>query len=222
MRDWLNSPDFFLLVVTLAAAALYGWNKRRLKKTCTTSTRKTGKAPEAAWITALRASIAGDAWKPGLKPSDAEKVALLQSDPSHGDVPRHLESTARQAADAENVAQAQPYHFYPHAPQLAESTAGRVADPEIVWVRCESGHAGIVKLRRWLMEGKTLFTVIVFPAADHEWEKVHEGQAVLEEVTEQQAKFRINGAHPWMFFPNCTVGYDRKRKRPLIQLRGRF
>jgi hypothetical protein len=32
MRDWFNSSEFFLLGVTLAAAALYRWEKRRLKK----------------------------------------------------------------------------------------------------------------------------------------------------------------------------------------------
>jgi len=88
-------------------------------------------------------------------------------------------------------------------------------------VHCKSSDPKIVKLRHWLAEGKTLFTVIIFPPADHEWEKLHEGQGVLEEVTEQEAKFRFNGANPWMFFPDFSVGYDRKRKRPLIRLRER-
>jgi hypothetical protein len=137
-----------------------------------------------------------------------------------------LESTARQAADAENAAQAQPCHFYPiypNAPQPAQSTARcQTTDPEIVWVRCESGNPGIVELRRWLMEGKTIFSVIVFPPADHEWEKIHAGQAVLEEVTEHEARFRFRGVSPWMFFHDCTIGYDRKRKRSLIQFRERL
>jgi hypothetical protein len=76
------------LAVSLAAAVFF--RKRRLKKTngeswealhaaCTTSTRKIAKAPEAAWITALRASVAKDARKPGLKRSTKEQVPQLQS-----------------------------------------------------------------------------------------------------------------------------------------------
>jgi hypothetical protein len=71
-------------------------------------------------------------------------------------------------------------------------------------------------------EGKTLFTVIVFPPAEHEWENIHEGQGLLEEVTGQEAKFRFNGAKPWTVFPDFNVGYDRKRKRPLMQFRERL
>ena len=45
---------------------------------------------------------------------------------------------------------------------------------------------------------QTLFTVIVFPPADHEWEKAQEGEGLLEEVLGQEAKFPFNGAKPWM------------------------
>ena len=45
---------------------------------------------------------------------------------------------------------------------------------------------------------QTLFTVIVFPPADHEWEKTQEGEGLLEEVLGQEAKFPFNGAKPWM------------------------
>lgn len=117
--------------------------------------------------------------------------------------------------------QDQRCHFYPNAPQPAQSTTRQTADPEIVRVRGEAGDPRIVSLR-WLTEGKTVFTFIVFPPADHEWEKIYEGQAVLEEVTEREAMFRFKGAHPWMLFPECTIGYDRKRKRPLIQFRERL
>ncbi len=199
MPSLVTSSDFFFLVMTLAAVGLYVWKKRQLKKAsaeqwkifhaaCTTSTRKTA---EAAWITALRTSVARDGWKRGLKPSAVE--AQVQSHPSYCEVPGHAESRAR-----------------------------RVADPEVVWVHCKSGDSKIAKLQHWLSEGKTLFTVIVFLPADHEWEKIHEGQGLLEEVTEQEAKFRFNGANPWMFFPDFSIGYDRKRKRPLIQFRERL
>ena len=97
-----------------------------------------------------------------------------------------------------------------------------MADPEVVWVHCKSGDPNIAKLRHWLSEGKTLFTVIVFPPADHEWEKIHEGLGLLEEVTGQEAKFRFNGAKQWTAFADFNVGYDRKRKRPLIQFRERL
>jgi hypothetical protein len=56
----------------------------------------------------------------------------------------------------------------------------------------------LTKLRHWLSEGKTLFTVIVFPPADHEWEKTQEGEGLLDEVLGQEAKFPFNGAKPWM------------------------
>ena len=199
MLNWLTSPDFIFLVMTLAAAAVYVLRRRRLKKmsaeqwntfhaACTGSTKKT---TEAAWITALRASVAGDVWIPGLKPSASE--AQIQLHPSYCDFPGHTESTAR-----------------------------RVADPEVVWVHCKSGDPNIAKLRHWLSEGQTLFTVIVFPPADHEWEKIQEGQGLLEEVSRQEAKFHFDGAKPRTVFPEFNVGYDRKRKRPLIQFRERL
>jgi hypothetical protein len=228
MFAWLNSPDFPLLVMTLAGAALYRWRRRRLKKAsakswemfhsaCTTSSCKT---PEAEWLTALRASVAGDAWKPGLKPSASE--AQIQQHPSCCDVIGHTEGTMNRAAGAENVAPAQTYLLPRDAAEPAESTAGQVPDPEVVWVHCKPGDPNIAKLRHWLAEGKTHFTVIMFPPADHEWEKIHEGQGVLEEVTEQEAKFRFNGANPCMFFPDFSVGYDRKKKRPMIRFRERL
>jgi hypothetical protein len=224
MFSSLTSSDFIFLIMTLAAVALYVWIKRRLRKTssetsktlheaCTAPARKT---VEAAWITALRASVAGDEWKPGLKPS-ASKVQI-HSHSCSCDVPGHPESKTRRAAGAENVSPAQPYPSH-DAPEPAESTARRVADPEAVWLHCKSGDPNIAKLRQWLREGETLFTVIVFPPADHEWENIHEGQGQLEEVTGQEAKFRFNGAKPWTVFPDFNVGYDRRRKRPLIQFR---
>lgn len=215
--------------MTLASAALYGWRRRRLKRAsaeswemfhavCTTSSAKT---PEAEWITALRASVAGDVWKPGLKPSASE--AQIQQHPSCCDVPGHTESTTSRAGGAESVAQAQTYPLLCRdAPEPAESTAPRVADPEVVWVHCKPGDPNIAKRRHWLVEGKTHFTVIMFPPADHEWEKIHEGQRLLEEGTGQEAKFRFNGAKPWTLFPDFNVGYDRKRKRPLMQFRERL
>ena len=231
MWDWVNSPEFFLVAVILAAAVFF--RKRRLKKTnvaswealraaCTTSTRKIAKAPEAAWITALHASVAKDAWKPGLKPSTKEQVPQLQSHPSYERITGQLEMAARQAADPRDVAQAQPYFSFHSTPEPAERAAAQVPDREILWARCEAGDPGFIKLRRWLIKGKTVFAVIVFPPADHEGEKTHEGQAVLEEVTEQGAKFRMNGANARMFFPDFTLGYDRKRKRPVIRFRERL
>jgi hypothetical protein len=227
MSDWLNSPGFLVLVMTLAGAALYGWRRRRLKRAsaeswemfhaaCTTSSSKT---PEAEWITALRASVAGDVWKPGLKPSASE--AQIPQHPSCCDFADHTESTTRRAAGAHNVSPAQPHLLSRDAPEPAESVARHVTDPEIVSVRCESHDQKIVKLRHWLSEGKTLFTVMMFPPVDDEWEKIHEGQGVLEEVSEGEAQFRFRGANPRMFLPDFSVGYDRKRKRPLIRLRER-
>jgi hypothetical protein len=228
MFSSLTSSYFIFLVMTLAAVALYVWTKRQLRKTsvetwktlheaCTTSARKTA---EAGWITALRASVAGDEWKPGLKPS-ASKVQI-HSHPCSCDVLGHTEITTRRAASAENVAWAQPHLPSRGASEPSESTARQAADPEIVWLHCKPGDPNIAKLRRWISEGKTLFTVIVFPPADHEWEKIHEGQGLLEEVTGQEAKFRFNGAKPCTVFPDFNVGYDRKRKRPLIQFRERL
>jgi hypothetical protein len=85
MSDWLNSWDCLLLMMTLAGAALYGWRRKRLKRAsaeswetlhvaCTTSTRKIG---EAGWGTALGTSPSRDAWKPGLKPSAAGRMARV-------------------------------------------------------------------------------------------------------------------------------------------------
>lgn len=83
MLDRLDSSEFFfLLVAILTATVLFALRQRKQKKAsaeswevlhtaCTTST-KTGKTLEAAWITALPASVSEDVWKPGLKPS-AEK-----------------------------------------------------------------------------------------------------------------------------------------------------
>ncbi len=233
MLNWLTPSDFLSLVMILAAAAaLYLWEKRRLKKkseeqwktligTCRTWTpAKTKKSGEAAWITALRESIARDPWQPGLKPSATK--ARIQSRPSHCNVAEHTEYTPRRAEDAETVAQAQPSLPSRAAPEPVESTVPPVIDPEVVWVHCESGDPNIVKLRKWLNEGKTLFTFIVFPPADHEWEKIHEGLGRLEEVTEQEAKFRFDDVKPWTLFSNFYVGYDRKRKRPVIQFRERL
>jgi hypothetical protein len=232
MLSWLTSSDFFSLVMILAAAAaLYLWEKTRLKKkseeqwktligTCRNWTSaKTKKSVEAAWITALRESLARDPWQPGLKPSATK--ARIQSRPSHCDVAEHSEHTPRRAEDAETVAQAQPSFPSRAAPESVESTAPLVIDPEVVWVHCELGDPNIAKLRKWLSGGKTLFTVIVFPPADHEWEKIHEGLGRLEEVTEQEAKFRFDDVKPWTLFSNFYVGYDRKGKRPLIQFRER-
>lgn len=233
MLSWLTSSDFLSVVMILtAASALYLWEKRRLKRKseeqwkmvigpCKTWTpAKTKKSVEAAWITALRESIARDPLQPGLKPSATK--ARIQSRPSHCDVAEHTERTPRRAEDAETIAQGQrslPSH---NAPGPVESTAPPVIDPEVVWVHCESGDPNIAKLRKWISEGKTLFTVIVFPPADHEWEKIHEGLGRLEEVTEQEAKFRFDDVKPWTLFPNFHVGYDLERKRPLIQFRERF
>jgi hypothetical protein len=116
-----------------------------------------------------------------------------------------------------------PTHIFPLAmPEPAESTARRVTGLEIAWVHCKSGDPKIAKLRDWLSEGKTLFTVIVLPPADQEWEKIHEREGVLEEVTGRYAKFRFNGANPWMFFHDLSIGYDRKRNRPPVQFRERL
>jgi hypothetical protein len=232
MLSWLTSSDFLSLVMILAAAAaLYLWEKRRLKKkseeqwktlieTCRTWTpAKTKKSVEARWITALRESIARDQWQPGLKPSATE--ARMPSRSSHCDVAEHSEHTPRRAEDRETVAQAQPSLPSRAAPEPVESTVPPAIDPEFVWVHCESADPNIAKLRKWLSEGKTLFTVIVFPPADHEWEKIHEGLGRLEEVTEQDAKFRFDDVKPWTLFSNFYVGYDRKGKRPLIQFRER-
>jgi len=227
MFDWLNSSVSIFLVLTLAGSALFIWRKRWLKtayaescKTfhaaCTTSTRET---PEAAWITALRASVARDAWKPGLKPSAAE--TRVQLHPSYCDVPGHMESAARRAADAENGTLAPLYLPSRDAPEPAEGTARRVTDPESAWMHCKPGDPKIAKLRDWLSKGKTLFTVIVLPPADHEWERIHEGEGVLEEVAGRYVKFRFHGANPWMFFHDFSIGYDRKRKRPLVRFRER-
>src|SRR5260370_10987752 len=200
MLSWLTSSDFLSLVMILtAAAALCLWEKRRLKKkseeqwktligTCRTWTpAKTKKSVEAAWITALRESIARDPWQPGLKPSATK--ARIQSRPSHCEVAEHTEHTPRRAEGAETVAQAQRSFPSRDAPEPVESTAPPVIDPEVVWVHCESGDPNIVKLRKRLIEGKTLFTVIGLPPADHEWEKIHEGLARLQEITKQDPNF---------------------------------
>jgi len=92
--------------------------------------------------------------------------------------------------------QVQSHPSYCDVPGHTESTAYRVADPEVVWVHCKSGDPNIAKLRHWLSEGKTLFKIIVFPPADHEWEKTQEGEGLLEEVLEQEAKIPFNGAKP--------------------------
>src|SRR5260370_27391178 len=119
MLNWLTSSDFLSLVMILAAAAaLYLWEKRRLKKkseeqwktligTCRTWTpAKTKKSVEAAWIIALRESIARYPWQPGLKPSATK--ARVQSRPSHCDVAEHTEHPPRRAEAAATVAKAQP------------------------------------------------------------------------------------------------------------------
>src|SRR5260370_42679231 len=106
MLDWLTSSDFLSLVMILAAAAaLYLWEKRRLKKkseeqwktligTWRTGTpAKTEKRVEAAWITALSESIARDPCQPGLKPPATK--ARIQSRPSHSDVAEHKELSPR-------------------------------------------------------------------------------------------------------------------------------
>ena len=232
MLSWLTSSDVVSLVMILtAAAALYLWEKRRLKKkseqqwktlirACGTWTpAKTKKGVEAAWITALRESLARDPWQPGLKPSATK--ARIQSRPSHCDIAEHSEHTPRRAEDAETVAQAPPSLPSRAAPEPVESSAPPMIDPEVVWVHCKSGDPNITKLRKWLSEGKTLFTVIVFPPADDEWEKIHEGLARLEEVSEQEAKFRFDDVKPWTLFSNFYVGYDPKGKRPLVQFRER-
>lgn len=233
MLSWLTSSPFLSVVMILtAAAALYLWEKRRLKKkseeqwktligTCKTWTpAKTKKSVETAWITARRESIARDPWQPGLKASATK--ARIQSRPSYCDVAEHAEHTPRREEDAETIAQAQRSLPSVDAPQPVESTAPRAIDPEVVWVHCESRDPNIAKLRKWLSEGKTLFTVIVFPPVDHEWEKIHEGLGRLEEVTAQEAKFRFDDVEPWTLFSNFYVGYDRKGKRPLIQFRERL
>jgi hypothetical protein len=139
-------------MILAAAAALYLWEKRRLKKNSeqqwktligayrTWTPAKTKKSVEAAWITALRESIAR-----GLKPSATE--ARIQSHPSYCDVTGHTESKTGRAASAENVAQTQPYLLSRDAPEPAESTARQVADPEVVWVHCKPGDPNIAKLR---------------------------------------------------------------------------
>lgn len=233
MLSWLTSSDFLSAVMILTAAAvLYWWEKRRLKKNSeeqwktligtrkTWTPAKTKKSVEAAWITALRESIARDPWQPGLKQS-APKVRI-QSRPSHCDVAEQPEHTPGRAEDAETVAPAPPTFPSRDAPEPVESTAPPVIDPEVVWVHCESGDPNIARLRKWISEGKTLFTVIVFPPADHEWEKIHEGLGRLEEVTEQEAKFRFDDVKPGTLFSNFYIGYDRKGKRPLIQFRERL
>lgn len=90
MGDWLNSPVFFLLVLTLLTAALYRWRRRRQEKAppesweafhaaCTTddgcgSRVKTSKTPDAKYVAALKYP-----WKPGLKLSSEEKVERVAS-----------------------------------------------------------------------------------------------------------------------------------------------
>lgn len=230
MFDWLNSSVSIFLVLTLAATVLFIWRRRWLKKAyaeswetfhaaCTTSTSKT---PEAEWITALRASVAADDWKPGLKLSKADHVAQVRSNPSHYDVFGHTDTATPRPEDAVNASLPHSCLSCRNAVDTVESTALRVVDPAIVCVHCESSDPKIAKLRCWLVEGKTLFTVMVFPPVDHEWEKIHECQGVLEEVTEQEAKFRFSGTKSWPVFPDFSIGYDRKRKRPLIRFRERL
>ena len=233
MLSWLTSSDSLSLVILLAvAAALYLWEKRRLKKKSeeqwktligtyrTWTPANTKKSVEAAWITALRESIVRDPWQPGLKPSATK--ARIQSRPSQFDIAEHAQRTPRRAEDAETIAQVQPSLPSRAGPEPVESTVRPVIDPEVVRVHCESGDPNIAKLRKWHSEGKTLFTVIVFPPADNEWENIHEGLGRLEEVTEQEAKFRFDDVKPWTLFSNFYVGYDRKGKRPLIQFRERL
>lgn len=211
---------------------MFVWEKRMLKraseeqwKTLVGARRiwtftEGKKSVEAAWITAIRESTARDPWQPGLKPSATEaRVTKLDS---HLKIPRQTESKRCPAKDAEAVAQPPPFLPSCGAPELAEITPPSVTAPEFVRIRCKPGDPNIAKLRRWLNEGNTLFTVLVFPPADHEWEKIHEGLGQLEEVTELEAKFRFAGVAPWTLFPDFYVGYDRKRKRPRIQFRERL
>lgn len=232
MLNWIIS-DFLLSVIILATAALlFVWEKRRLKraseeqwKTLVGARRiwtltEGKKSVEAAWITAMRESIARDPWQPGLKPSVTE--ARIQKRASHFKIARQTESARCPTEDAESVVEGSPSVPSCLAPEPAQTSLPSVADQVIVWIRCKSGDPNIAKLRRWLNEGKTLFTVLVFPPADREWERIHEGLGQLEEVTELEAKFRFDGVRPWTLFPDFYVGYDRKRKRPRIQFRERL
>jgi hypothetical protein len=230
MLDWLTSPVFIVLALTLATVCLYRWNKRKHSKIFTKLLRTfradrgtwTGKAAEAAWITALRESVAKDRWKPGLKSSATENAAQTQLNLPYCNIRGQAETMARPPADAQDLAQNPSDVLYHHLSSSLENKARNEVDPEVFWVHCESDDPKIVKLRRLLVEGKTLFSVQVFPPADHEWEAVHEGQAVLEEVSGLEAKFRLNRVNPWMLFSDFRMGYDRKRKRPLIQFRERL
>lgn len=208
---------------------MFVWGKRRLKraseeqwKTLVGAGRiwiltKGKKSVEAAWITVMRESIARDPWEPGLKPSATE--AQITKLDSHLKIPRHTESKPCPTMDAEAAAEAPPFLPSCGAPELAQIMRPSVTAPEFVRIRCKPADPNIAKLRPWLNEGKTLFTVLVFPPADHEWEKIHEGLGQLEEVTELEPKFRFAGVTPWTLFPDFYVGYDRKRKRPRIQFR---
>jgi len=114
MLDWLNSPYFFFLTVILAGVALYRLKKRSVKKASRGSwetppaacTASPGRAPEARFLDALRASVARDGWEPGLKLSAPQTVPPLRPHLSGVDVLAPLQNTEGDAADPENVAQA--------------------------------------------------------------------------------------------------------------------
>lgn len=219
-------------MILATAAALFVWKKRRLKrvseeqwKTLAGARRiwtftKGKKSVEAAWIAAMRESIARDRWQPGLKPSATE--ARITKLASQFKITRQTESARRPTEAAESVAETPACLPSCGASELTETTPRFVTGPDVVWIHCKPGDPNIARLRQWLNEGKTLFTVLVFPPADHEWEKIHEGLGELEEVTELKAKFRFDGVTPWTLFPDFYVGYDRNRKRPCIQFRERL
>ncbi len=132
MRDVTHCKE----IMRLEPNNALGWRRRRLKRTsaeswemfraaCTTSIRKT---PEAEWITVLRASVAGDSGKPGLKPYAAENRAQVRSHVSHCDVFGGTETTAPRSADADNIPPAQSFFCGPDAAELRK---GRSAGSQI-------------------------------------------------------------------------------------------
>lgn len=117
MLNWITSSDFLLSVVILATAAmLFVWEKRRLKRTAEEQWKTLAgarriwtltegkKSVEAAWITAMRESIARDPWQPGLKPSATE--AQITKLDSHLKIAKQTESMRCPTKDAARVSEA--------------------------------------------------------------------------------------------------------------------
>jgi hypothetical protein len=82
MLDWLNSPTFYFLALTLVAAALLGWKKRGQKKMLVESREASPFGP-----------FARDASKPGLRPSAQKSSGQPESQPFRGEFAGNLKKT---------------------------------------------------------------------------------------------------------------------------------